>query len=205
MRYRAKHRAGATAGGFSLIEVMVAVVVICVGLLGIAKMQGLALSGTNIARQRSMAAFLAASLASSMNSNRNYWATAAAVAASNPTPITITGATGAIIPATLAGVGNNACLGDGTGTAVCQGAPGAQTLAGSDLTRFLTNVNQLLPNSVTTITCQGLVQPPSCIIQISWTEQQVMTNAQATNATNIGQVNNGGQFETPTYTLYVEP
>jgi len=42
--------------GFSLVEVMVAIVVICVGLLGVAKLQALALSNTTTARLRSLAA-----------------------------------------------------------------------------------------------------------------------------------------------------
>jgi len=192
----------ATAHGFSLIEIMVAVVVICVGLLGVAKMQALALSGSNIARQRSMAAFLAASLASTMHSNRTFWASPTAAADS---PITITTSTGTIAPATLAGVGNAACIGGNSALPACPGVAGAQTLAGFDLTRWSASVSQLLPNAVTTINCPGLVQPPSCTIQMTWTEQVVMTNSQATNATGTGQVNNQGQFELPTYTLYVEP
>ena len=43
------------------------------------------------------------------------------------------------------------------------------------------------------------MQPPSCTIQMTWTEKAVMTTS------NGSQINNGGQFETPTYTLYVEP
>jgi type IV pilus assembly protein PilV len=194
----------AQARGFSLVEVMVAVVVICVGLLGIAKMQALALSGTGMARQRSMAAFLAASLASTMNSNRTYWASTAAVTASNPTPITITSATGTITPATLAGVAIGACIGAASAVPACPGTAGAQTLAGFDLTRWSNTVSLLLPNAVTTITCQGATPPNSCIIQMTWTEQTVMTNNAAQNASGTGQVN-AGQFETPTYTLYVEP
>ena len=46
--------------GFSLVEVMVAVVVICTGLLGIAKLQALSLSNTSTARLRSLAAMEAA-------------------------------------------------------------------------------------------------------------------------------------------------
>jgi type IV pilus assembly protein PilV len=172
---------------------MVAVVVICVGLLGIAKMQALALSSTTIARQRSLAAFEAASLASTMQSNRAYWASALAAAA----PITITGATGTITPAALAGVANNACFGANSAVPACPGVAGAQTLAGFDLTRWNASVNALLPNAVTTITCNPLLQPPSCIIQMTWTEQAVILNNQ--------QQLNAGQFQTPTYTLYVEP
>ena len=65
-----KHPIPRVLQGFSLVEVMVAVVVICVGLLGIAKMQAMALSNTTMSRQRSLAAIEAASIASAMHSNR---------------------------------------------------------------------------------------------------------------------------------------
>ncbi|MGP8033257.1 MAG: type IV pilus modification protein PilV [Steroidobacteraceae bacterium] len=203
MRHRTHRRVNrATARGFSLVEIMVAVVVICVGLLGVAKMQALALSSSNIARQRSMAAFLAASLASSMHSNRTFWASATAAADS---PISISSATSIIAPAGLAGVASGACNGGNSAVPTCPGNAGSQTLAASDLTEWSTRVSQLLPNAVTSISCPGNVLPASCTIQMTWTEQAVMTNAQAQNASGTGQINNGGQFETPTYTLYVEP
>jgi len=192
--HRERLSSRAAARGFSLVEIMVAVVVICVGLLGIAKMQALAVSSTTIARQRSLAAFEAASLASAMHSNRVYWASAAAAAAS---PITITSATATITPATLAAVPGNACFGDNSANPKCPGIAGAQTLAGFDLTRWSATLGTMLPNAVTTINCPGAVQPPSCIIQMTWTEQAGMLNN--------GQQTNTGQFETPTYTLYVEP
>src|ERR1700722_10857163 len=59
--------------GFSLIEVMVAVVIICIGLLGIAKLQAMSLSNSTMSRQRAIAAIQAASLASSMHANRDFW------------------------------------------------------------------------------------------------------------------------------------
>ena len=61
------------ARGFSLIEVLVALVVVSIGLLGIAKMQAIAYSSTGVASKRSLAAIEAASLASSMHANRAYW------------------------------------------------------------------------------------------------------------------------------------
>ncbi len=205
----------ATAHGFSLVEIMVAVLIICIGLLGIAKMQALALSSSNIARQRAMAAFLAASLASSMHSNRTFWGSAQAAAmAPVGAPLTINSATGTVTPAALtAGVTSGTCIGSNNGLPTCGGNAGAQTLAGFDIVRWSSNVwgvASLLPNAITQITCPGAVQPASCVIQMTWTEQVVMTNSQQTNAANVGQVNNGGngnagQFETPTYTLYVEP
>jgi len=193
--HRNRPNSRAAARGFSLVEIMVAVVVICVGLLGIAKMQALAVSSTTIARQRSLAAFQAASLASAMNSNRTYWASAAAAAAS---PITITSATATITPAAVvAGATTTICIGGNSAVPACPGIAGAQTLAGFDLMRWSATVAAMLPNAVTTINCPGAIQPPSCIIQMTWTEQAGMLN----NAQQI----NAGQFETPTYTLYVEP
>ena len=62
--------------GFTIIEVMVALVVISIGLLGIAKMQALALASTSTSRLRSLAAIQAASLGSAMHANRAYWAAA---------------------------------------------------------------------------------------------------------------------------------
>ena len=59
--------------GFSLVEVMVALIVMSVGLLGIAKMQALALTSTTSARMRSLVALEAASLASTMRADRAYW------------------------------------------------------------------------------------------------------------------------------------
>ncbi|PMU83799.1 type IV pilus modification protein PilV, partial [Pseudomonas sp. GW704-F3] len=74
--------------GFSLVEVMVALVVMSVGMLGIAKMQAAALSNTAVASTRSLAAIEASSLAASMHANRGYWSSPAVA-----TSITLTGAT----------------------------------------------------------------------------------------------------------------
>lgn len=174
--------------GFSLVEVMVAVIVISVGLLGIAKMQGLALSNTNTARLRSMAAIQAASLASAMHSNRQYWA-------NNITTVTLGGGALASTEATLqaSGITNipaavTQCLG-----ITCT----APLLAAFDLARWAQSVTGLLPNAVATIGCPGIAGPnlpPSCTIQISWSEGAVAINQQE-----------AGVLALPTYTLYVEP
>ncbi|TLY62557.1 MAG: prepilin-type N-terminal cleavage/methylation domain-containing protein [Gammaproteobacteria bacterium] len=90
--------------GFSLVEVMVAVIVICVGLLGIAKLQALSLSNTTTSRLRALAAIQVASVAAAMHSNRQYWG--------NTPPNTVTV----------------------TGTAITSTDPALQTQATTDLT-----------------------------------------------------------------------
>ncbi len=79
------------AGGFSLIEVMVAVLVISIGLLGIAKMQALSLSNTSNSRLRALAAVESGSIASAMQADRGYWTTLTTVGAD--LTVSITGAT----------------------------------------------------------------------------------------------------------------
>src|SRR5215467_8463642 len=194
--------------GFSLVEVMVAVVVICTGLLGIAKLQALSLSNTSTARLRSLAALEAASLASAMHSNRQYWAstppTSIVVTSNLPAPPTIvptndggmsviaTADLGASFPALPAPPQN--CFGTAVSGPVCP----AVNLAAFDLAWWLTSLNSLLPNSGATINCSN-VAPAACTIQITWTESAVAMNSQETNSPNTQQV------QTPTYTLYVEP
>jgi type IV pilus assembly protein PilV len=184
--------------GFSLVEIMVAVVVICVGLLGIAKMQALAVSSTTTARLRAMAAFQAASLASVMHSNRVYWASAAAVANS---PVVIQGA--AITPAGLAQATNACIVTTVSAVPACPGVAGAQILAGFDLARWANGLTGLMPNPTTTITCQGAVAPPSCIIQMQWTEQTGTINASEQSVAITSLAAAGGNLDY--YTLYVEP
>jgi type IV pilus assembly protein PilV len=190
------------ARGFSLVEIMVAVVVICVGLLGIAKMQALAVSSTTTARLRAMAAFQAASLASIMHSNRDYWASATAVA-NSPTTISVP-SVGAITitPAGFAQA-NNACIVTTvSAVAACPGTAGSTTLAGMDITRWSQGMVGLLPNLTTTINCQGAIQPASCIIQMQWNEKTGTINSSET-AVAITSVAAGGLNDF--YTLYVAP
>jgi len=195
--------------GFSLVEVMVAVVVICVGLLGIARLQALAVSSTTTARLRAMAAFQAASLASAMHSNRVYWASTAAVA--NPITITVPGTTAPVngVSVTPAGFArdHDACIvvAVSANPRCGGGAAGAQTLAGFDVQRWGEAMTGLLPNLQTTVTCQGVTQPPSCIIQMRWNEQTGTINSSEQSVAIVDPTINaaGGSFDY--YTLYVEP
>jgi type IV pilus assembly protein PilV len=212
--------------GFSLVEVMVAVVVICVGLLGIAKMQALALSNSNTSRLRSLAAIEAAGLAAAMHSNREYWAgsTGAAPPATinvnallNPQIQSSDAALQAAAGVDLAeAIGNNAslivnpCVGTNNGNPTPCGALGDPAspglpLAAFDLARWTASLNVLLPSPQSTITCgtvPGINSPVSCTIQITWNEKAVsMTQQEAQQEATNGP----SQIEKPVYFLYVEP
>ncbi len=178
----------ARSRGFTLLEVMVALFVTTIGLLGIAKIQALAYASTSTAGIRSLVAMQAAGLAASMHANRAYWAAGAA-----PPTFTISGTT--ISDSTLNGTATapNSC-GFGSG-GPCLPA----TLAASDLHTWATALNSMLGNStpITTISCPVTI-PINCQISITWTERAVSMNTQSavttTNATFV-----------PTYVLYVEP
>ncbi len=190
--------------GFSLVEVMVAVVVICVGLLGIAKMQSLALSNMTTSRLRSLAAFEAAGLAAAMHTNRDYWTVTPPVLVTlnlptaNPLITSSDGALQAQANTDLAAL--NACVGTSGGGAACTPI----LLAAYDVARWVNSMQGLLPNPQATISCPPVVgaNPTNCTIRISWGETAVAMTTQEAQYQGAGNI---GQFEQPTYVLYVEP
>lgn len=169
------------AGGFTLVEVLVALIVLSVGLMGIAKMEGLAIASTAVATRRSLAAIEAASLGDSMHVDKAYWNTASAA------DITISG--------------NQVTQGLPVSPApTCvQGSPcNAPDLAAYDLNQWAISLHSLLPDDTATVTCNTST-PIQCLITISWSEQAVAINsAQAADAAGSAITNNA-------YTLYVEP
>lgn len=214
--------------GFSLVEVMVAVVVICVGLLGIAKMQAMAVSNTNMSRQRSLAAIEAASIASAMHSNREYWASFPAAFSVSITsgapagaPPVVVSTDGLLQAQTLADIGPpalNPCIGSNNGLAKCSwvAAGNSAALAAFDLARWWNTLAGvpptpgLLPGPVTaTITCPatpvGNPAPTSCTVQIQWIEKAVAMNSQEAKVEEGAAPTGASAAEQPVFTLYVEP
>jgi len=178
--------------GFSLIEVLVALIIVSVGLLGIAKMQALAYSSTGIASKRSLAAIQASSLASSMSANRGYWASGLA-----PPVITVTGiAIASADPALAAGTN---CAGVAVPCTPSQ-------VAGYDMKAWVTALKALLPNDQANITCTQGVVPVNCIVTITWTENQVALNTQEAAASNAAvAAGTPAALQLPSYTLYIQP
>jgi len=186
-------KTGCYSKGASLIEVLVALVIIAVGLLGIAKMQALAIASTRVSTVRSLFAIEAASLASSMHSNRVYWT-----------------AVGAGVPTFQVGVNGGLITNSTDNTLLaampdwpthcsanqCVGAP----MAEYDLLNWGAALQNVMPTATGAVDCSG--NPATCTITVNWTETYIGLNA-ATQYTS-----NQGAAPAPTaasYSLVVQP
>jgi type IV pilus assembly protein PilV len=190
---KSRRHAFATQLGFSLIEVLVSLVIVSIGLLGIAKMQALAYSSTGVAGKRSIAAIQAASLASSMSANRAYWAALTA-----PTNTTVNGLVVASTDGALA-VPTNCTWG---AAAPC--AP--NQVAAYDMQSWAKALQPLLTNDQATIACITIKVPVNCTITLTWTENAVAINSQEAAASQAAAAaGTPAALQLPSYTLYVQP
>jgi type IV pilus assembly protein PilV len=201
------------ARGFSLIEVLVALLVVSIGLLGIAKMQALALSNTNGGRLRALAAIEAQSLKATMEAERTYWGNLpAAVTVSivgtpganwktpgstliTSTDTTQSGTVTCALPGSTSATAVPLC----TGPVVCTSTTSpctAQQMAAYDLQQWSGRVQQLLGAYAASINCTQLTTTVqvSCLVTLNWAENQVNSNSSET-----------GSMATPSYSLPVNP
>ncbi len=138
--------------GFSMLEILVSMIIIMIGVLGIAGMQLLSINNTEIARYQSLASLLASSMTGQMQSNVAYWGGVS-------TTITIAGA---VITGGPAAGGS--CL-----NTVCT----APKLAYYDLQNWGSAVASTLPSGTGTITCAPIPAPTVCTVTLSWSEKNV--------------------------------
>jgi type IV pilus assembly protein PilV len=192
MTHRGRTAVGRPQSGFSLIEVLVALVVCSVGLLGLAKMESLALASEDVSGTRTIAALQASSLAAMMHADRGYWGSSSVTASA----VVTGGLTAYNVTDTNLTYGGTACTTVGACTTPTQ-------MAAYDLYTWGSGLQLLLPGYQATITCTPAVTaaPVTCTITINWVENAVAANAQQTNISNIATSASG----TPRYTLNVEP
>lgn len=189
--------------GFTLIEVMVALIIISIGLLGIAKMQALALSSTGTARMRSIAALEAASMASMMHADRAYWA----AISSGTESVAVTASSSSFTSSDTTVVAPSGC----TSAAPCCTAAAPCTSAqqaGQDLVYWASDLKQTLPTATATISCPAgtATAPVSCTVEILWTENLVDINTGMNTALTAKQnVTNLQNTAATHFLLYVEP
>lgn len=173
--------------GFSLVEVMVALIIICVGLLGIAKLQALMLSNTGASRMRALAALEASSIAAAMHADRDYWA---------GTPATTTTVYALSGNETVQSTDNTLQT---TPDCSYTGADHPCTwvkLAAYDLHNWMQDMFSTLPGSTSVIACPTpTVGVMSCTITINWQENTGTANTQEA----------AGTFQNQSYQLVVNP
>jgi type IV pilus assembly protein PilV len=179
------------AKGFSLVEVLVALVIVSIGLLGLAKMESLALSSADTAGTRTIASIQASSLAGMMHADHDYWG--------SPNATTSTVVTFTDAPSIT---GTNMQLASSTQTCTSAAPCTPLVMAQYDLYQWATTLQTLLPGFQATIACTPAslaAAPPSpvtCTITIDWAETAQGANAAQAAISNLTR---------PSYTLNVEP
>ncbi len=151
-------RAMQVSRGFTLVEVMVALVVITVGLLGMAALQAAVLGRTTNARVQSLAALESQSLVAVMRANPAYWQTTPPAGT-----LTVTGSSsgGSVAGGTLSTQSGNC------GTAQCTPVQ----MAAYDLKAWGAQLYQVLPGATATIHCDSAA-PPVCTVALTWTQKK---------------------------------
>jgi type IV pilus assembly protein PilV len=182
--------------GTSLIEVLVALVIVSVGLLGVAKMQALAISSSRTSSLRSLIAIQAGSMASAMHANQAYWQTYLIGNTLTPFSATLTySGTTPTVTITATDTGLTASSNCSTGTCT------AQKMAAYDLQQWALSLWALTQNvgsasvNPPTISCVG-TGPVTCTVEIQWTENTI----NIVNATS-----GGGSTAASVYNLVVQP
>jgi type IV pilus assembly protein PilV len=176
------HRAG-TRRGFTLLEVMIAMFVTAIGLLGLAKMQALAISSTQNAGSRSLIAFQVGSLVSAMHANKSYWGYGGAPATFSAQGLVVTDSSGEL-NASVSG----ACL-----SASCSPAQ----LAAVDLQAWAASMNGRVPTYKAIFNCTtDITAPIGCEIFVSWSENRI----------GISKATSGGaDTQVQSFSVYAKP
>ncbi len=131
--------------GFTLVEALVALVVLAVGMLGMASMYVMTLQSGGTAIYRTQAVSLAADMAERIRANRR----------------ATTGSGNGYGGAAAAALG---CT--GTGAAVCE----PDDLAADDLLQWSNTVTEALPSGEGTVTADTATNPITYTVSVEWNE-----------------------------------
>jgi len=174
--------------GASLIEVLIAILIVAVGVLGLTKMQALTISNTQVSGARALVAMQASSLGALMHSNKGYWQVKLGnIANCMAASCTLTGSS-----TSKFGTPPSSC----SSTSTC--LPTA--MAAYDINNWMAQMNQNIPGYTTIISCDGnLTMPVTCSIEITWLEKQ------AGGGTATASIAAATPAVAQAYYLYVQP
>jgi type IV pilus assembly protein PilV len=168
--------------GFTLLEVLIAMVIVAIGLIGLAKMQMLSVSATKDAGSRTLAAMHVSNLVSSMHSNKSYWASGAAPASFTASGTNITDSTHVLDRLIIGG---------------CTSACSPADVASVDVSSWVQLMNSQFPFYDAKIDCtNNISQPVSCQIYVTWMEKTIAVN-KTTSASASSQQES--------FSVFVEP
>ncbi|OBS09546.1 type IV pilus modification protein PilV [Acidihalobacter prosperus] len=184
-----------TQNGFSLIEALVALLVITIGLLGVAGLQALAVNNTHSASLRSIAAMEASNMAAYMAANASYWAYVAP-AGLTVTPIgasaTFTGAGASVLASAMP----SSCTGTSSNCS-------AKGMAAWDLRNWGIGLGRQLPAAQGHVACYTAVNDPmTCVISVQWREKTLALNAPGASGTAVAPA---PSTTMQTYSLVTQP
>ena len=176
--------------GFTLIELLVTMLIVTIGLLGLAKLQAAAVSNTSVARTRALMTYQAESLAGMMRANRAFWVTTGA----GPFPSFNVSTAGAATDSSSSSSSLMSKLGS-TGTCVSVTCTPAQ-LAWDDMYTWAAKFNNGLstsafPGASAAISCVSAAggacaaspaTPHSYDITLTWQQKLVAVNRSTVNS-----------------------
>jgi len=188
--------------GVSLLEVLIALLVIAVGVLGLSKMQALSISNASVSGSRGLIALQASSLSSILHGNKLYWqsgagttAAAGATLCSSATACVFSGSNYSAGATPVFGSVPTSCNGV-TPTTNCTPVQ----IAALDMSTWMANMYQQVPGYSASINCNS-ASPTVCTIKITWTEKATgMNNTTASEAATANTTPT-----TQSYYLYVQP
>lgn len=154
--------------GFGMLEALISMVVIMIGVLGMAGMQMLAINNTENARYQSIAAMQASSMATQMLANAAFWRAA-------PATVTVNGLT-----VTNVNQGNtnnkakNKIKNKGGGNTYCNTTVCTATeMAYFDVESWGIEMASALPSGAGSIRCVSTLSPTVCTLTMTWMEKNI--------------------------------
>ncbi len=175
--------------GFAMLEVLISLLVILVGVLGIAGMQLMAVNNTETARYQSVATMLASSMAAKIQANFAYWGGVLVP----PAVITVTGSTVTGVPVFTGTCLNTVC--NPTQMAYYDLQNWGAAMAGVANVDGVINDGMALPSAIglsyppsggTNVTSSGTINcvattPEVCTLTMFWSEKNIaLSNAAGT-------------------------
>jgi type IV pilus assembly protein PilV len=168
--------------GFTMVELLITILIVTVGILGLAKMQATAVSNTAVSRTRALMTYQAESLAGMIRSNRGFWVTSGNVSSWPDFKMnsagSVTSSTGMLSTAST-------CVG---ASITCSPAQ----LAYDDVVRtWVPQFIAAFPNATAAITCvpatgtacaANPATPNSYDITLTWAQKLVAMNKSTANS-----------------------